>query len=825
MSGLEALGATASVIQLVDVCVKCSRAASQIIRSYRGAPKELKDLAMKVEMLKFRIEHVQKIGNDLSSIATDDLLPEIHRDILLDQLQQYLQLLTSIGGAYSGVRSRTRGTKMQWAMFDKAKSGRVMRDLKDVNETLDQVLSIVSLRLATVQQNSLLALRVSSAAMLPALEFQTRELQLSIDAAAERQTVLLEQTRTELTQCFMNASESGSKTLIKGELGMQFSPDIYQKSVTPLETSTTGPRSYSRASEKTTDSDHDCQENLLTLYDPGLESLYSSSWTFGSTPSAEKDGPRRTGRLFLKSNRYHRNLRVSLRMRFYFLNERVLSFEMGLRQFTQAWASIATTGCRISIANIRPADSPIFELCDKLDFEGVKTMLDEGRASIYDVDDANHAGLLELALMSSLGLVYPNSDEQEIFPLNQILYCAVTLGSAIDVIFSIEVLKTDMKSLTPIIAKVYFRGLMMPRMAHEVETAAILHEYGLKASFLESRHESILSIGCHFEDLSHWIFFNDTTQNAAADNDENRSSFDDRKHRPWANFWFKYQDQDDCHINSAARNANSWKLGSTVIEAAHLLWHGASWSPLLTYYNFSWTAINQYRERTFEFTALDIANAWGDASTHSLTEKVGTESAEKPEEIYVDAADFHITWSNDGTITRTRCGNGALQDDFSISDSSDSCSICNSSSEAGTATRDEQSTPPTDALFASAISNPQGRRQMQRYPLVKALTYALQLAGYRVEMDDEGDLWFDDDDGDPYSDAVEHIQDLDKAGPLGGTCPICRDPEAYGLGHVLDRAEDGLVEWRRERQKFVDRGALRDDRWVWPSWTRRGGRT
>ncbi|KAF6806256.1 hypothetical protein CMUS01_14413 [Colletotrichum musicola] len=145
MSGLEALGATASIIQLLDVCVKCSRTTSHIIRSYRDAPKELKDLAMKVEMLRFRIEHVQKLGDDLSSINTDDLLPELHRDILLDQLQLYLQLLTSIDNAYSGTRRQPRGAKIQWAMFDKAKSERVMRDLKDVNETLDQGLTIVSL--------------------------------------------------------------------------------------------------------------------------------------------------------------------------------------------------------------------------------------------------------------------------------------------------------------------------------------------------------------------------------------------------------------------------------------------------------------------------------------------------------------------------------------------------------------------------------------------------------------------------------------------------------------------------------------------------------
>ncbi|KAF6829581.1 hypothetical protein CPLU01_07867 [Colletotrichum plurivorum] len=873
---------------------------------------------MKVEMLKFRIDNVQKIGNDLSSVVTDDLLPEIHRDILLNQLQQYLQLLTSINSAYPGVRGQTRGIKMQWSLFDKSKSGRVMRDLKDVNETLDQVLTIVSLlmadlleysveqpvtpslpivpvgvltayrRLATFQQSSLLALRVSSAAMLPALELQTRELQSSIDAAAERQTVLLEQTRTASTRC----SEF--------KLGMQHSPDTHQKNFTRFELSTAGSKSPYSASEKTNNNDHDYVDNLMTSYDSGLGTLSSSSWTFGSTPFAAKDDPRHAGRLTLDYNKYHRNLRVSLRVKFYFLNERVLSFELGLRQFIRAWASIATTDCRISVANIRPTGSPIFELCRKSDLEGVRKVLEEGQASIYDVDDLDHATLLDggirqpwidpaiicaleygltetvrlmlrygmefdtdksglpllyhinhrtlttfqeqLALMSSLGFVHPNCNRsQDRISPSHVLCGAICLGSVPDVLFSIEVLEVDMKNLVPQHKEVYLHKLAAS--AREVKTAAILHEYGLTTHLLEGKAGGFHYLGSPSTDLSHWYLFNNTIRNAAPEDIEIRTSHN-VKSSPWAWFWLNYQNSFDFEYRSPTHDGSTWRFGPSVIIAAHLLLHGASWSHLLTYVRSNWDPwYEELTQQTYEFTALDIAKAWGNASAHPLTEREGTESAEKLEEICVDEADFHISWSNNGTITRDRCGNERFRNDSRVSgrdpgetgtenENPSSCHICSKSthsqknaiSEADAAPGDEQNTLPTDALFAAAISTPQGRRQMQRYPLVKALSYALQLAGYRVEMDDEGDLWFEDDDGDPYSDAVEHVQDLDKAGPLGGTCPICRDPEAYGLGHGLDRAEDGLAEWRKERQKFVDRGALRDDGWVWPSWTRRGGR-
>ncbi|GKT45852.1 uncharacterized protein ColSpa_06033 [Colletotrichum spaethianum] len=81
MSGFETLGATAAIAQLSELCLKCGQTTVRIIRSYRDAPKEITQLAQKVDQLKFRIGQVQKIGRDLSDLELDDVFPEIHRDI------------------------------------------------------------------------------------------------------------------------------------------------------------------------------------------------------------------------------------------------------------------------------------------------------------------------------------------------------------------------------------------------------------------------------------------------------------------------------------------------------------------------------------------------------------------------------------------------------------------------------------------------------------------------------------------------------------------------------------------------------------------------
>ncbi|TIC90797.1 hypothetical protein CH35J_011854 [Colletotrichum higginsianum] len=215
MSGFEVLGATAAIAQLSELCIKCGQTTVRIICSYRGAPKEIIELAQKVDRLKFRIGQVQKIGDDLSDLDLDDVFPEIHRVILLEQLETHHKALLEIEGLATGVGGQTRGKKLQWAFVDKRKTTRIMQDLADINQTLDQFLEIIPMsvasqqprdpmvvlltaprRLATIQHNSLAALRVSNAAMLPALIEQMKEIQSSIQSASDDQFLYWKETQT-----------------------------------------------------------------------------------------------------------------------------------------------------------------------------------------------------------------------------------------------------------------------------------------------------------------------------------------------------------------------------------------------------------------------------------------------------------------------------------------------------------------------------------------------------------------------------------------------------------------------------------------------------
>ncbi|KAH6847591.1 hypothetical protein B0I37DRAFT_147839 [Chaetomium sp. MPI-CAGE-AT-0009] len=107
------------------------------------------------------------------------------------------------------------------------------------------------------------------------------------------------------------------------------------------------------------------------------------------------------------------------------------------------------------------------------------------------------------------------------------------------------------------------------------------------------------------------------------------------------------------------------------------------------------------------------------------------------------------------------------------------------------------------SMFRQTIATEEGRRHMSRFPLVRALCNAFQFAGYRAEMDNDGDIWFEVDDGDPYYDAREHQPGPGEEDGAAANCPICQDPEKHGLGYILRRAkagEDYVDEFRAKRK-------------------------
>ncbi|TGJ82085.1 hypothetical protein E0Z10_g6679 [Xylaria hypoxylon] len=103
--------------------------------------------------------------------------------------------------------------------------------------------------------------------------------------------------------------------------------------------------------------------------------------------------------------------------------------------------------------------------------------------------------------------------------------------------------------------------------------------------------------------------------------------------------------------------------------------------------------------------------------------------------------------------------------------------------------------------FYHHISSIEGRRQLARFPMALALCDALRYTGYRAEMDDDGDIWYDIDDGDRYFDAQENqVEDVcdDWTARL---CPICQDFDRHGLGHILREVEEAKHELREYREK------------------------
>ncbi|WQF89345.1 hypothetical protein CDEST_14359 [Colletotrichum destructivum] len=895
MSGFEVLGATAAIAQLSELCIKCGQTTVRIIRSYRGAPREITELAHKVNQLEFRIGQVQKIGHDLSDLELDDVFPEIHREILLEQLETHHQALLDIESLATGAGGQGRGKKLQWAFVDKRRTAGIMKDLADVHQTLDQFLEIIPMsvtsqqshgavavlltalrRLATIQHTSLAALRVSNAALLPALLEHTKEIQSSIQAASAQQSVYWREIRTEIVRCQGAATEPPPTTYVP-EIPSS-TPDVSAQINRP-----TGPPPPQVATKKTSrelKSGHEFVDTVTEFHDFGTNrTIQYARWELDSSdeekPEAVTRVPRYCGQVAVKTTASFREVRASLRVRFFLFNERVLRFELGVRQFTRAWSSFAFVGSRIDVLNVRPFDSRIFNCCRELDFDGVKTMLEQGQASINDVDDETNAGLLEHIMTGTdiiLGrrptrtkarfkliqylmhqgctthwsstmvwalregytdivrfmlqqnmsfemldpdfnptrFIYSGSQRefhQQISLLHtsgctdwapaaewgdtDALCGAIVIGSVPDIIYAAEVLK---------LGKTPWRIKFRPGI--DINVAVVL----------KKSSTSLVWTGLDFgrdESLTHWALLNDWAVTSAT-----------QQFLPgieaWRGSW-----------GPNAIRERRWEFSSTVTRLRHILLHDVSYWDAA-----GWDAFGQENPN---YTIDQHARMWSyyaDGNVIIWPPPWPIAEVELCEDLRNPRVSIH--WLDDGTIWKRRMRSGSMDGksadaqpvndpDVSPGNSTDKayrtekCKI----PQPGQVSESRQPHKPAtnrkqaeteirrdSSIFSQVISTKEGRRHLSRFPLVKALCCALQLAGYRAEMDDDGDIWFEDDDGDQYFDAVEHPSEHDRRGPLGGTCEMCRDPERFGLGWVIDKHEDAVRKWRHERQIFVERGLL-----------------
>ncbi|KAJ0163014.1 hypothetical protein CTA2_3647, partial [Colletotrichum tanaceti] len=183
------------------------------------------------------------------------------------------------------------------------------------------------------------------------------------------------------------------------------------------------PQAATKETSKGLKSGHEFVNTVIESHNFGTgQPSQRAQWDFegSSGTGTVTQRPRYSGHVAVKTTASFREVRASLRVRFFLFNERVLRFELGVRQLTRAWTSFSLVGSRIDVVNIRPYGSQIFRYCGNLDFDGVKMMLEQGRASIHDVDDRYNAGLLEHVMIHYPGAI-PSHTKKKTFKMIQYL--------------------------------------------------------------------------------------------------------------------------------------------------------------------------------------------------------------------------------------------------------------------------------------------------------------------------------------------------------------------------------------------------------------------
>lgn len=141
------------------------------------------------------------------------------------------------------------------------------------------------------------------------------------------------------------------------------------------------------------------------------EPLARQDWSFNTkakSQDAYDSQERLEGSLSLISKKNLWKARARLKARVNILGKRIICLEIKAQHFTQAWLGMPFLSGQLSIVNVRPNDTPIFEACSNLDLPVVKHLLETGEASIHDVDEDGW-GLLEVSAICIAG--------QSFFPL------------------------------------------------------------------------------------------------------------------------------------------------------------------------------------------------------------------------------------------------------------------------------------------------------------------------------------------------------------------------------------------------------------------------
>lgn len=132
-------------------------------------------------------------------------------------------------------------------------------------------------------------------------------------------------------------------------------------------------------------------------YDWG-KPLTSHSWAYGWN---DRFGVKTT----FVSKRNTWAARVMLKAQLNFFGRRIIHTEFKMHHFTRSWMSMPSISSLVTILNIRPNDTPIFEACREHDLPTIQHLLETGKASVFDVNE-DRDGLLEVSYKKTIVLAF-----------------------------------------------------------------------------------------------------------------------------------------------------------------------------------------------------------------------------------------------------------------------------------------------------------------------------------------------------------------------------------------------------------------------------------
>lgn len=131
--------------------------------------------------------------------------------------------------------------------------------------------------------------------------------------------------------------------------------------------------------------------------------LNRNSATFGDFPGimaanaadTNTNTPKMGAVVTYESKRNRRKIKIAFFVKFKLFCNRILNFDIEMQQWCSRGGGKPWLGCSMTLFNIRPRDAPIFLACRRWDFHEVRSLIESGEASLYDVNE-EIGGLLEV---------------------------------------------------------------------------------------------------------------------------------------------------------------------------------------------------------------------------------------------------------------------------------------------------------------------------------------------------------------------------------------------------------------------------------------------